>query len=258
MLATLFIWTYLPQVLFLRIFHGPGAWLNGAVLVLGEGAAITALLFEAWLVDSAQVDVFDSVLVAHGHEALVTTRRPVEPSAASSSDDGPAARAVRDPRMRLGPRERGATFAPFSFRQIAEFVLLLPLNLVPWIGSPLFLWLTGTRAGPLAHHRLFKQKDMHRRERREWVRQRRLGYSGFGSMALTLQLVPILSMVFLLTSAAGAALWAVRMEDELASDRAEQEGGAARERDDSAGDGHVEAEGHEHPPPYTEYEDDPV
>lgn len=33
-------------------------------------------------------------------------------------------------------------------------------------------------------------------------------------MALILQLVPVLSMLFLLTTAAGAALWAARLEEQ--------------------------------------------
>jgi hypothetical protein len=52
----LFFWTYLPQVAFLSIFHYTGsAWVNGTFLVLGEGAAIMALLFEAFLV--VRVDI---------------------------------------------------------------------------------------------------------------------------------------------------------------------------------------------------------
>jgi len=63
-LATLFIWAYLPQVAFLAIFQGRhGAWLNATFLVLAEGSAITALLFEAFLVDESQVDVFDAVVL---------------------------------------------------------------------------------------------------------------------------------------------------------------------------------------------------
>lgn len=34
----------------------------------------------------------------------------------------------------------------------------------------------------------------------------------FGTVALILQLIPILSMIFLLTSAAGSALWAAEVE----------------------------------------------
>jgi hypothetical protein len=50
-LINLFVWTLLPQVLFLKIFHTAGsAWVNAVFLVLGEGAAIVALLFESFLV----------------------------------------------------------------------------------------------------------------------------------------------------------------------------------------------------------------
>jgi len=49
-LFNLFFWTYLPQVAFLAIFHHAGAWVNGTFLVLGEGAAIVAILFEAFFV----------------------------------------------------------------------------------------------------------------------------------------------------------------------------------------------------------------
>lgn len=50
-LLNLFFWTYLPQVGFLALFHTKGsAWVNGTFLVLGEGAAVVAILFESFLV----------------------------------------------------------------------------------------------------------------------------------------------------------------------------------------------------------------
>lgn len=58
-LGLLFTFTYLPQVAFLAIFHGPVAWFNAAFLVLGEGQILIALLFEALLVDETLVNVFD-------------------------------------------------------------------------------------------------------------------------------------------------------------------------------------------------------
>lgn len=59
--ALLFLFAFLPQVAFLALFHGPGAWPNAAVLTLGEGAAIVGLLFEAFWCDETQVDIFDTV-----------------------------------------------------------------------------------------------------------------------------------------------------------------------------------------------------
>jgi uncharacterized protein involved in cysteine biosynthesis len=199
-LANLFIWTYLPQVAFLAIFHGPGAWLNATFLVLGEGAAITALLFEAVFVDETLVDVFDGVLVNEGFEDLVGQARIL---------DREAENAVK----KLGKPTKSAVYSPFSFRQIIEFIVFLPINLIPVAGVPLFLVLTGYRGGPLHHWRYFKLLDFTKKERKKFIQRRQMSYTGFGMVALALQLVPVLSMFFLLTTAAGSALWVVKMED---------------------------------------------
>ncbi|KAL9105049.1 MAG: hypothetical protein Q9163_000062 [Psora crenata] len=198
--TSLFVWTYLPQVAFLALFHGRRlAFVNGAFLVLGEGAAIVALLFEAFFVDETLVDVFDAVLINEGNVDLVATSRLIY-------SDG------SNPVKQLGKPKTSAVYSPFSLRQIVEFIIFLPLNLVPVAGTPIFLILTGYRAGPLHHWRYFKLLGLKKVERRLFVRQRRLKYTWFGTVALLLQLVPILSMFFLLTTAAGSALWVARLE----------------------------------------------
>jgi hypothetical protein len=59
-ILNLFFWTYLPQVAFLALFqHNGSAWVNGTFLVLGEGAAVVAILFESFLVVSAPIRLFD-------------------------------------------------------------------------------------------------------------------------------------------------------------------------------------------------------
>ncbi|KAI9707179.1 MAG: hypothetical protein M1836_000139 [Candelina mexicana] len=200
-LVNLFLWTYLPQVAFLAIFHGALAWVNAAFLVLGEGAAIVALLFEAFLVDETLVDVFDAVLLNQGFEELIADARILD-------------EAGNDPVQRLGKPKRSAVYSPFSFRQIAEFIVLLPLNLIPIAGTPLFLILTGYRAGPLHHWRYFKLREFVTKEKKSFIRRRRLRYTWFGTVALILQLVPVLSMFFLLTTAAGSALWVADLEEQ--------------------------------------------
>ena len=200
-LFTLFFWAYLPIVAILAIFHGPLAWFQAAVLLLGIGAAVTALLFEGFFVDETLVDVFDAVLVDEGFADLVERSRPVLP------------RAERiDSVKRLRRPQVSAVYSPFSFRQIMEFVLLLPLNLIPIAGTVVFLVLTGYRAGPLHHWRYFKLLGLSKKERKAAQRQKRFPYTWFGTSALLLQLVPALSMLFLLTTACGSALWVVRLE----------------------------------------------
>ncbi|MCJ1254111.1 hypothetical protein MMC24_001925 [Lignoscripta atroalba] len=198
-LTNIFLWTYLPQVAFLAIFHGPLAWVNGAFLVLGEGAAVTALLFEAFFVDETLVDVFDSVLINEGLGDLVAQGRILKPEG-------------ENPVKQLGKPTMSAVYSPFSFRQIIEFIIFLPFNLIPVVGTPVFLILTGYRAGPLQQWRYFKLLKWTKKERNAFLSKRKLRYTWFGTVALLLQLVPVLSMLFLLTTAAGSALWVVKLE----------------------------------------------
>ncbi|KAK4613676.1 hypothetical protein CLAFUW4_08784 [Fulvia fulva] len=205
-LAILFLTAYLPIVAFLALFHYRGsAWVNGTFFILGVGSLLIQVLFEAIFVDHTQVDIFDAVLVAEGYEGLVKKRRPI-------SEDIDEA----DPYKRLGPRDKGAQYAPFSFRQIFEFVLFLPLNFVPFVGVPLFLLLTGYRAGPLLNWRYFALKEFTKKQRNQYIksRKRRWEYMWFGTTYMILQLIPVVAMLFLLTSAAGSALWSVHMEQE--------------------------------------------
>ena len=145
------------------------------------------------------MDVFDAVLVNEGCGDLVERGRDVD-------------REQMDPVRMLGRPRVSAVYSPFSVRQIMEFIIFLPLNLIPVAGTPIFLFLTGHRAGPLHHWRYFKLLGYNGKERKKFVKGRKLRYTWFGTAALLLQLVPVLSMLFLLTTAAGSALWVVRME----------------------------------------------
>ena len=208
----------------MAIFHGKLAWLNATFLVLGEGAAIVALLFEGFFVDETLVDVHDAVLVQEGCKALVARSRTVD-------EEG------ENPVKRLGKPTVSAVYSPFSLRQILEFIIFLPLNLIPVAGTPVFLLLTGYRAGPLHHWRYFKLLDMTRKERQTFVKRRKLKYTWFGTVALLLQLIPVLSMLFLLTTAAGSALWVVEYEErrkELEEAGNEEAGDMGSYTDDNA------------------------
>lgn len=143
-----------------------------------------------------------------------------------------------NPVKKLGKRPRSAEYSPFSFRQIFEFILFLPLNFIPVVGTPLFLILTGYRAGPLHHWRYFKLHELTRKERNAEIQSRRWKYTWygtrqlimiirahsphhrannacrFGTTALLLQLVPVAQMFFLLTTATGSALWAAKLEQQ--------------------------------------------
>jgi hypothetical protein len=104
-------------------------------------------------------------MIYKGYEDLIRQYRPV-------SEDN-----LNNPVRRLGKPTRSSVYAPFSFRQIAEFVILLPVNFVPYVGVPLFLLLTGYRAGPLQHWRYFNLLGYDRRQRDRSVAKRRWQYT---------------------------------------------------------------------------------
>ena len=150
--------------------------------------------------DETLVDVFDAVLINEGYIEVIATSRIID-------QDG------KDPVKQLGKPTTSAVYSPFSLRQILEFIFFLPLNLIPVAGTPIFLVLTGYRAGPLHHWRYFKLRDFTKKEKKAFIKQRQLKYTWFGTIALLLQLIPVLSMLFLLTTAAGSALWVVKLEE---------------------------------------------
>jgi hypothetical protein len=58
-------------------------------------------------------------------------------------------------------------------------VLLLPINFVPYVGVPLFLIGTGYRAGPLLMWRYYSLREMSRKERKAFIKQRRWSYAWY-------------------------------------------------------------------------------
>ena len=169
--------------------------------------------------DETLVDVFDAVLINEGYMDLIATSRLID-------QDG------RDPVKQLGKPTTSAVYSPFSLRQILEFIFFLPLNLIPVAGTPMFLILTGYRAGPFHHWRYFKLREFTKKEKKAFIKRRQLKYTWFGTIALLLQLIPVLSMLFLLTTAAGSALWVVKLEERRA-----REGGF---EDNQAGERYVD------------------
>jgi len=147
------------------------------------------------------MDVIHQVLVYEGFTDLVRRRRKI-------IEEG------TDPLKQLGKTTKSAEYSPFSFRLIIEFIVLLPVTFIPVVGTPLFLILTGRRAGPYHHYRYFKLLKLKDKEKRAFIERRRWRYTWFGAVSLALQLVPVLSMLFLLTTAAGAAMWAADLEKE--------------------------------------------
>ena len=114
----------------------------------------------------------------------------------------------------LGKPTTPAVYTPWSIIQIVELIVFLPLNLVPYVGTPSFIIITGTRLGKLAHYRWFQLRGLTKEEKKRESNSFVWDDIWFGTVAMILELIPILSFFFLLTTTAGAALWFTRIEEE--------------------------------------------
>jgi hypothetical protein len=146
-----------------------------------------------------------------------------------------------NPVRRLGAPTSPAVFTPWSLTQLAELVFFLPLNLVPVVGTPAFILITGSRLGKLCHHRWFALRGLSKQEARAEIRTREWEYLWFGTVGMILELIPVFSLFFLLTTAAGAALWVAREEDDKrrTGAAAVEEGGLAAAAEDEYHDNPV-------------------
>ncbi|KAI1164149.1 hypothetical protein F5B18DRAFT_616224 [Nemania serpens] len=198
----LFVFTFLPQFAFLAIFHGRAAWFNAVVLVLGEGLVIIQALFEGFFVDECRVDIFDATLINEDLESLVAPHRLLFLDAPNSV-------------KKLGKPTSAAVYQPWSLIQVVELTICLPLNFIPHVGVPVFIIITGARLGTFAHYRWFELRGLTKKERKMAIRKRSWEYTWFGTVAMILNLIPVLSFLFLLTSTAGSSLWAARLEHQM-------------------------------------------
>ena len=124
----------------------------------------------------------------------------------------------------LGKPTSPAVYTPWSIKQMVELVVFLPLNLIPVVGMPAFILITGSRLGKLAHHRWFQLRGLNKKETKLEIRRRSWEYLWFGTVAMVLELIPVLSLFFLLTTTAGAAMFAARLEKEIRGNRLPPEG----------------------------------
>lgn len=159
----------------------------------------------------------------------------------------------------LGKPTSRAEYTPWSFKQIFELVVCLPLTFIPVVGAPAYIIITGTRLGKLSHYRWFKLRGLSRKERKEEAKKYSWDYVWFGTMAMVLELIPLLSFFFLLTTTAGCGLWVSKLEsktrDQQGEGEARAEEGRAVPPEASGRAGAAEEDRDEPPPPYS---DDPI
>ncbi len=143
---------------------GPLAAFSAALLTLSESSTLINLISRTFLIQDALIDIFDGTLVSRECTDLVS--------------DGRQVKAGRDPMARLGKliTRPLAKFAPSA---IIRYLLYLPLNFIPVVGTVVFVLLQGQHNGPAAHERYYQLKGWSKSQREAFIDQNRGAYTSY-------------------------------------------------------------------------------
>lgn len=166
--STMFVFTYLPQAALMTFTSGPLAALSAGLLVLSESSTLVTVLSKVFLVQDALVDTFDGTLLSRtgsSIESLVATGRQVKASGS-------------DPISKLGKLVK-KPFEKYTPTALIRYLMFLPLNAIPVVGTVVFVVLQGRRAGPGAHDRYFQLKGWGKAQRDQHIEEFRGAYSAY-------------------------------------------------------------------------------
>lgn len=130
----MFIFTYLPQVAILALITGPLAPIAALPVIFGEIYVISNFLVRSFILPGATEKIFDAVLVQKGHKELVERGRTLK----SGRGGGTV----------LGKSLLKPVSSKFSTEGLVRYIITLPLNFIPGVGTAVFLFLNGQSAGP--------------------------------------------------------------------------------------------------------------
>lgn len=158
----MFLVAYVPQMAIMAFTSGPAAAVTAAILTLSESSTIVNLLSRTFFIEDALTDTFDGTLLKKDCTNLVSGGRQIK--------------AGGDTMARLGKLVK-KPFAKFAPNAIIRYLIYLPLNFIPIVGTFIFVILQGKRAGPTAHQRYFQLKEWSQRQREAHIEQNRGGYT---------------------------------------------------------------------------------
>ncbi|KAI1339229.1 hypothetical protein F5Y15DRAFT_423946 [Xylariaceae sp. FL0016] len=196
-MASVFFFTYLPQLAILVFVNGPLAPLTTVVLILNESSTIVNIISRNFLLQDALLDTFDGTLVAKNATGVVSEGRQLKSG--------------NDPIARLGKILKNP-FSKFSPKALIRYVMYLPLNFIPVVGTAIFILLQGRTRGRSVHGRYFQLKNWSSSQQQDWLDHHQAPYASFGTIATLLEMIPFASMFFAFTNTVGAALWAADIE----------------------------------------------
>lgn len=160
----MFVFAYLPQAAIMTFTSGPIAAISAALLTLSESSTLINLLSRTFLIQDALIDTFDGTLVTRECTDLVS--------------DGRQVKAGGDPIARLG-KLMTRPLAKFTPSAIIRYLLYLPLNAIPVVGTVIFVLLQGKHNGPVAHTRYFQLKGWSKSQQEAFIEQNQAAYTSY-------------------------------------------------------------------------------
>ncbi len=146
---------------------GPVAAVSAAFLTLSESSTLTTVLAKIFLVQDALIDTFDGTLLSKsGTTNLVGQGRQVKATGS-------------DPISRLGKLIK-KPFEKYTPTALVRYLMFLPLNAIPVVGTALFVIMQGRKAGPGAHDRYFQLKGWSGAQRRQHIEEFKGAYTRYG------------------------------------------------------------------------------
>jgi len=121
--------------------NGPLAAFTTILLTLSESSTIITLLSRTFLIQDALVDTFDAVLIARNKSEIVAEGRQLKPGH------------FNDPVQKLGKLLK-SPFEKFTPKALVRYLMYLPLNFIPVVGTVIFVLLQGRTRGNSVHTRV--------------------------------------------------------------------------------------------------------
>lgn len=123
------------------------------------------------------------------------------------------------------PGYYGETFFGKTFRNLqrmcspilwlSNLMVCFSINMIPFVGPVLVVFLRGPKSGFKKHQRYFYLKGLTNAQVYYIWLNMRTTYFMFGVLTLFLEMTPIIGYLFVFTNTIGAACWAVDIEDKL-------------------------------------------
>jgi len=121
---------------------------------------------------------------------------------------------VDDNPRKLSMGERVVCMVWLMVIQLATFLLLIPLNVLPVVGTLIWLGILGFEFAWGFHQYYFSLCGLHFEQQWKVVYANLWDYAVFGGVCLLLNLVPFFNVFLIQTSIVGAAVWAADIEEE--------------------------------------------